>query len=432
MELGRTNFDCTRATCPPSFSEHLVVRAGRGEVNRLVVTQGKGGRGFQVTDEATPLEAGPGCTESGDGRVECSTSSPILSAFVFAGDRDDTVSSLVAINVDGGRGDDRLAGSPFADALYAGKGRDVLRAGDGDDALQDGRLLRLAPPQWVTPDFHSGLRSLFAPARPERDVFDGGAGVDTFGYTGRRRRVVVDLSRADRHAGARGEGDALLGLEGVVGTDAADRLAGNDLGNSLFGGVGDDLLVGRAGDDQLEGGAGSNRSRGGVGDDNITGGVNPDVIHERQRIKCGPGQDRAANVFLNDFAAGDCETVAVGVVHEIHPLLPLEAGVRPPLASYTTEPADCGIASCTFSLDVTLARSPNRRLPRLKGLLVGRVSITVPQRAETTLTVHLSDRGTRVLRRYGSLLVRIELDIDYPNDPMVVIGGAYLTRLRAP
>jgi RTX calcium-binding nonapeptide repeat (4 copies) len=431
VRLDRNHFDCTRTHCPPSYSEGLVVRAGPGEVNRLAVDFGAGGKEFEVTDDAAPLEAGPGCTASGEGRVACPTSSPILGAFVFAGDRDDSVSSSVAINVDGGRGDDRLTGSPFADALYAGEGRDVLIAGDGDDALQDGRLLKVAGPQWVTPDFVPAFRSVFAPARPERDVFEGGAGVDTFGYAGRRRGVVVDLSRAGR-AGARGEDDWLRGLEGFVGTSGDDRLVGDQLGNVIFGGRGDDLLVGRSGDDQLEGGAGSNRARGGAGDDIITGGVNADVIRERQRIKCGPGQDHAANVYLNDFAEGDCETVAVGIVHEIHPLLPLEAGRRPPLASYTTSPADCGIASCTFSLDVRLARSPDRRLPRLKGLLLGRVSTSVPQNAETTLTVHLSDLGTRLLRRHGSLLVRIELDIDYPNDPRVVLEGAYLTRLRAP
>ena len=65
-------------------------------------------------------------------------------------------------------------------------------------------------------------------------------------------------------------------------------------------------------------------------------------------------------------------------------------------------------------------------------LLLGRVSATIPHRAVTTLTVHLSSRGSRLLRRYRSLLVRIELDIDFSTDQRSVLGGAYLTRLRAP
>jgi len=47
-------------------------------------------------------------------------------AYVLAGDRGDTVISSTAVNVDGGSGNERLAGSPFADALYGGRGRDVL------------------------------------------------------------------------------------------------------------------------------------------------------------------------------------------------------------------------------------------------------------------------------------------------------------------
>jgi hypothetical protein len=44
--------------------------------------------------------------------VACPTSTPLLAAYVLAGDRGDSVTSSVAITVDGGGGDDRLAGSP--------------------------------------------------------------------------------------------------------------------------------------------------------------------------------------------------------------------------------------------------------------------------------------------------------------------------------
>jgi hypothetical protein len=80
---------------------------------------------------------------------------------------------------------------------------------------------------------------------------------------------------------------------------------------------------------------------------------------------------------------------------------------------------------------VRLARSPNRRAPRLKGLLLGRASATVPDRAVTTVTVHLRARGSRLLRRYRTLLIRIHLDTAV-GDPTIAAAGAYLTRLRAP
>ena len=187
------NFDCTRASCPPDHANRLVVRAGSGEANRLTVGRGAAGE-LQITDDGTPLRAGPGCTISGDRRVDCQTTSPILTAFVFAGDRHDQVSSSLAINIDGGSGNDQVTGSPVADALYGGKGRDILRGGDGDDALADSRLLTLAGPNWVNTEPGPFVRSVVAPVAPERDVFDGGAGVDTLGYAGRRRGVAADLS----------------------------------------------------------------------------------------------------------------------------------------------------------------------------------------------------------------------------------------------
>jgi hypothetical protein len=432
VRLERFYFDCTRKQCPPNYGERLVVRGGRGEANRLSVGFGAAGE-FQVTDAGPTLHAGPGCMLSAEQLVACPTSTPLLAAYVLAGDRGDRVTSSVAVNVDGGGGDDRLAGSPLADALYSGKGRDVVRGNGGDDTLRDGRLPRL-----VTPEEDMGRSfpppqlepAIAVPA--ESDVFDGGLGTDTLGYEGRRRGVIADLARTDRHAGAPGEGDSLRGLENLVGGNGDDRLLGDDAANTLWGGTGDDRLVGRAGDDQLEGQEGSNRARGGAGDDIVGGGLNADVVRNRQRVSCGAGQDLASSLFLNDFAEDDCETVSVGIVHEIQPLLPPAGGPRPPVATYTTEPADCEATSCLVRLDVRLARAPGRGLPHPSGLLLGRVSATISQRAVSTLTVHLSRRGSRLLRRHSSLLVRIELDIDRSDDPRVAAGGAYLTRLRVP
>jgi hypothetical protein len=145
VRLERLYFDCTRKQCPPNYGERLVVQGGRGEANRLNVAFGATGE-FQVTDAGAALRAGPGCTLSGVKLVACPTSTPLLAVFVFAGDRDDTVTSSVAANIDGGSGNDRLEGSPFADALYGARGRDVVRGNGGDDALRDGRLPRPMPP----------------------------------------------------------------------------------------------------------------------------------------------------------------------------------------------------------------------------------------------------------------------------------------------
>jgi hypothetical protein len=429
VRLERLQFDCTRTPCPPDHGERLVVRGGRGEANRLSVARGPAGE-FQVTDAGAPLRAGPGCTLAAEQLVSCPTSTPRVVAFVFAGDRGDAVTSSVAVNVDGGRGNDRLAGSPLADALYGARGRDVVRGNGGDDALGDGRLPRPIPPNQFEGRFFPPLLDPTTPVPAERDVFDGGVGTDTLGYEGRRRGVIVDLARTDRHAGAPGEGDSLRRLERVEGGNGGDVLRGDDSANLLLGGDGDDLLVGRAGDDELELGAGSNRARGGTGDDTIgILGVNRHL--ERQRVACGLGSDRVADLFGNDFAEDDCESVVIGERFELQPLLPPVSLPGPALASYTTEPVDCEVSSCDLRLEVRLARSPSRRLPGLKGLLLGRASATIPTRAVTTLTVYLSDRGSRLLRRYRKLLIRIRLDTRV-NDPRFAAAGAYLTRLRAP
>jgi Ca2+-binding RTX toxin-like protein len=429
VHLERLQFDCTRMQCPPDYGERLVVRGGPGEANRVSVTRGVAGE-FQVTDAGAVLRAGPGCALTGTGEelVTCSTSTPKLAAFVFAGDRGDTVTSSVAVNVDGGGGNDRLMGSPFADALYGGQGRDVVRGNGGDDALRDGRPAPLETPEQFEGRFFPPVLEPAAPVPADRDVFDGGAGTDTLGYEGRRRSVIADLARTDRHAGAAGEGDSLRGLERLEGGNGGDLLLGDDSPNLLLGGDGDDLLVGRAGDDELELGAGSNRARGGAGDDTI-GALRANLL-EPQRVACGLGRDRVADMFRNDFAEDDCESVVIGETLELQLLLPPVSLRRPPLATFTTR-GDCAAPSCGLRLEVRLARSPSGRRPGLKGLLLGRASATFPNRAVTTLTVHLGDRGSRLLRRYRTLLIRIHLDTAV-DDPTIAASGAYLTRLRAP
>jgi hypothetical protein len=430
VRLERLPFDCTRTMCPPNHGERLVVRGGRGEANRLSVAQGAAGE-FLVSDAGPALRAGPGCAPSGEQLVACPTSTPRLVAFVLAGDRGDTVTSSVPVNIDGGSGNDRLGGSPLADALYGAEGRDVVRGNGGDDALRDGRLPRLPPAEQDEGRFFPPALEPTAPVPPERDLFDGGPGTDTLGYERRPRGVMADLARTDRHAGARGEGDSLRGLERLEGGEGGDVLLGNDLANSLLGGDGDDLLVGRAGNDDLALGAGSNRARGGAGDDTV-GSLREDPLRERQRVACGLGRDRVADMFRNDFAEDDCETVVIAEFHELQALLPPASLERPPLVAYSTTPADCFAAECRLSLEARLGRSPSRRRPNLEGLLLGRASVAIPFRGITTLTVQLSARGSRLLRRYRSLLVRISLTNVIPDQPRFRAAGAYLTRLRAP
>jgi Ca2+-binding RTX toxin-like protein len=79
------------------------------------------------------------------------------------------------------------------------------------------------------------------------DVLNGGNGRDTANYSSSAAGVTVDLTAGTGHGGD-AEGDTLIGIEGVRGSDFADH---------LYGGAGDDLLGGEGGDDVLWGGPGA-------------------------------------------------------------------------------------------------------------------------------------------------------------------------------
>ncbi|MGO4126409.1 hypothetical protein AB4Z01_18555 [Inquilinus sp. YAF38] len=122
---------------------------------------------------------------------------------------------LVSIeNVDGTQGDDQLTGNAVAN---------VLRGLGGDDVLQGGGAA---------------------------DRLDGGAGIDTVSYVTNSTSVTVNLSAGN------GDGDTLVSIENVVGSQGYDTLNGDAGANRLDGQGGDDVLRGGAGADQLIGGAG--------------------------------------------------------------------------------------------------------------------------------------------------------------------------------
>lgn len=88
---------------------------------------------------------------------------------------------------------------------------------------------------------------------PGDDILVGRAGSDTASYAGGFGGVFVDLSAGEGHWNA-AEGDTLLSIENVSGTDYSDVLIGTAGANRLDGRGGQDLLVGGGGADILIGG----------------------------------------------------------------------------------------------------------------------------------------------------------------------------------
>jgi aryl-phospho-beta-D-glucosidase BglC (GH1 family) len=83
-----------------------------------------------------------------------------------------------------------------------------------------------------------------------RDYIDGGTGSDTISYHWSGARVDVDLMRASQRSGD-ANGDVLVNIENVTGSNGNDLLAGNNGANVLNGLGGQDTLTGRGGKDRF-------------------------------------------------------------------------------------------------------------------------------------------------------------------------------------
>lgn len=164
---------------------------------------------------------------------------------IWAYDSDDT---LVGFG-----GDDVLVGGAGEDSLYGGPNNDILRGGDGADTL------------------------------------DGGDHNDTASYRYSAEGVFVSLAEGLRVAAwGPAEGDTLISIENLTGSDHYDELWGNSVANTLTGLAGDDSLKGFGGADTLYGGEnndtllgmdGTDTLYGDNGHDTINGGADRDNLH---------------------------------------------------------------------------------------------------------------------------------------------------------
>lgn len=129
---------------------------------------------------------------------------------------------------------DILIGDAWSNAIYGQAGDDVIKGGDDDDQLFGG----------------DGSDHLYGGTGA--DLIDGGQGFDFARFDGPgSERVIVDLKN-----GVTAQGDRLLSIEGLVGSDDADILYGSDGDNVIYGMGGADRLIGGGGGDRLYGGAG--------------------------------------------------------------------------------------------------------------------------------------------------------------------------------
>lgn len=152
------------------------------------------------------------------------------------------------ISMEGGQGNDHLAGGTSYDELFGGAGDDHLEGGDNNDLLEGGA---------------------------GNDRIDGGDGHDYFRLA---QPGQVDLSITGPQDTGDGR-DTLVSIEGVYGSAGDDRITGGAGDDSLYGDtdsgpggdVGNDIIDGGAGNDFIIAGRGVNHLYGGAGDDYIYG-----------------------------------------------------------------------------------------------------------------------------------------------------------------
>lgn len=223
---------------------------------------------------------------------------------VFAGAGADSVAGGSGNDsIEGGAGNDTLQGGAGADTLIGGDGQNYVSGGTGDDSLVGNS----------SDDFTNMEGDAGA------DTLDGSAGIwDIASYFNSAGAVNVDLSDTLAETGGDAQGDVLIGIEQVDGSNLGDdTITADDSGMQIKGWGGDDSLTGGAGADILEGDAGNDTLDGGAGDDTIEGGDGSDTISGDagdDYIEGGSGDDvldGGANVDTLDGGAGN-DTLMAG------------------------------------------------------------------------------------------------------------------------
>lgn len=125
--------------------------------------------------------------------------------------------------------DDSIVGDGGVNHLSGRRGDDSLRGGEGNDVLDGGR---------------------------GADWLDGGHGIDTATYAGSSAGVQISLTEGVA-SGGDAEGDTLVDIENLIGTNWADILEGSSDANVIDGGARDDIIDGAGGNDVLIGGSGA-------------------------------------------------------------------------------------------------------------------------------------------------------------------------------
>ena len=190
-----------------------------------------------------------------------------------------------AVQLDGGIGDDTLAGGNVADTIVGGLGNDLINGNAGSDNISGG---------------------------DGNDTINGGTGNDTIN-AGDGNNLVDGGSGSDTITSGTGNDT----INGGTGNDTINAGDGNNLvdggsgNNTITSGIGNDTITSGNGNDTINAGDGNNLVDGGDGNNNITSGTGNDTITSgtgNDTISSGAGNDSISSGAGNDSVdagAGD-------------------------------------------------------------------------------------------------------------------------------
>jgi Ca2+-binding RTX toxin-like protein len=195
-----------------------------------------------------------------------------------------TANNTSSAMLDGGEGNDFLAGTIASDTLSGGDGNDTasfayaFSGGSATGVTVDLNLQGAAQNTVAAgSDTLTGIENLVGSSLNDtltgdgndnvieggsgNDALAGGAGVDTASYAGAAAGVTVSLATGSAQNTVNAGTDTLSGFENLLGSGFADSLTGDSNANTVSGGAGDDTLnpgSNAAGAmDLLDGGAGN-------------------------------------------------------------------------------------------------------------------------------------------------------------------------------
>jgi Ca2+-binding RTX toxin-like protein len=224
-----------------------------------------------------------------------------FTVIVNGGDGNDSLTvlahsnELAAVGLDGGPGDDLLAGADSNDTLAGGDGNDRLVGAVGADVLGGGAandtLVWNNGDGSDTLNGHAGNDGTEVNGAPTSgDVFslEPNAGRIKFQRTN-LKPFTLDASTERFQVNGLGGDDSIAAKDGVGaltllsvdGGAGADTVNGSDGADLILGGEGNDVLDGGGGDDRIIGDRGNDTMNGGTGDDTLVwnNGDNTDVMN---------------------------------------------------------------------------------------------------------------------------------------------------------